>query len=109
MTGARSFLLIESRGEHESPDVPAFLDLGGRLGAADHEIVVFLVQNAVLALARPAALEDLLARGVRVWADERSIADRGLDPDRRPPGVRLGGPPELVRMLMAPDTVPVWH
>jgi hypothetical protein len=106
---SRSYLLIESRGTHESPDVGALFDLGRRLREAGHETVVYLVQNAVFALGRPADLEALLTCGVRVWADEPSLAARGLDPARRPAGVTLGGTPDLVRLLMTPDTVPVWH
>lgn len=105
----RSYLFIESRGAHESPDVPALYDLGGRLRDAGHRVDVFLVQNGVLALGRSGPVEDLLARGVHVWADEYSIAARGLDGTRRPAGVRLGGMPDLVRLLMSADTVPVWH
>jgi hypothetical protein len=105
----RSYLLIESRGAHESPDVPALFEMGARLRDAGHEVCVFLVQNAVLALGRPAVLESLLARGVRIWVDDYSVAARGLDAGRCPPGVRLGGAADLVRMLMAPDAVPIWH
>lgn len=103
----RSYLLIESRGEYESPDVTALFELAVRLCDLGHRVAVFLIQNAVVIRDQSAA--DLAARGVTVWVDEYSIAARGLDPQRCPPGVRLGGVPELVRMLMAGDTVPVWH
>jgi len=105
----RSYLLIESRGGHESPDVAHLFDLGRRLREGGHEITVFLVQNAVFALGHPAELEDLVGRGVQVWVDGYSIAARGLDPGRCPQGIRLGGAPDLVRLLMTQDTIPVWH
>ncbi|MDG4831708.1 DsrE family protein [Solwaraspora sp. WMMD1047] len=105
----RSYLFIETRGAHESPDVLNLFELGGTLRESGHEVTIFLTQNAVLALGRSDPLADLIARGVGVWADDYSIAARGLDPDRRPPGVRLGGAADLVRLLMAPDAVPVWH
>lgn len=87
----------------------ALFDLGARLREQGNPVAVFLVQNAVFALRQRAELDRLLARGVQVWADEYSITARGLDPAARPDGVRLGGAGELVRLLMADGTTPVWH
>jgi predicted peroxiredoxin len=105
----RSYLLIESRCHQESPDVAALFELGTRLRAAGHEVGVFLVQNAVLALGAADTLTDMINSGVQVWADGHAILARGLDPARRPDGVLLGGADELVELLMADDVTPVWH
>jgi hypothetical protein len=103
----RTYLFLESRSDLDSPDVPAALALAGDLRGAGHEVAVFLVQNAVTMAGRTAALGDLAAAGVDVWADDHSLAVRGL-PDPAAP-VRLGGAPDIVRLLMAPGVVPVWH
>ncbi|MGC4809230.1 DsrE family protein [Micromonospora sp. DT228] len=104
----RSYLLVESRTEQESPDVPRFFELGTGLRRAGHPVTVFLIQNAVIG-ARAPAVTSLVAAGVEVWADESSVRTRGLSPDDCPEGVRLGGMPNLVGMLMAAGCVPVWH
>jgi hypothetical protein len=105
----RSYLLIESRGEHESPDVPALLRLGGRLRGGGHAVTVFLIQNAVATLGAGEPWRSLLDAGIDVWADELSLRTRGLGEKQCPPGVRLGGADDLVRMLMTDGVVPVWH
>lgn len=103
----RSYLFLESRSDLDSPDVPVALALAGRLRGEGHPVAVFLVQNAVTMVGRTAALGALHAAGVQVWADDHSLAVRGLP---EPAGeVRLGGAPDMVRLLMAPDVVPVWH
>jgi len=103
-----SYLLVESRSDQESPDVTALFDLGTRLRAEGNEVAVFLVQNAVLAM-HDETVHDLVANGVRVWADRYSILARGLDPEAHPAGVSLGGADDLVDLLMADGTTPVWH
>lgn len=105
----RSYLLIESRSEQESPDVGALLSLGGQLLDNGHQVTVFLVQNAVLGLARSAQLADLVTRGAQAWVDETSLRARMLDETALSPGMVLSGMPQLVRMLMTPDVVPIWH
>jgi predicted peroxiredoxin len=103
----RSYLFLESRSDLDSPDVPATLALAGQLRGEGHQVAVFLVQNAVTMVGRPATLDELHAAGVQVWADDHSLAVRGLP---EPAGaVRLGGAPDMVRLLMTPDVIPVWH
>jgi predicted peroxiredoxin len=58
---------------------------------------------------RSAPVEDLVRRGVHVWVDDFSISVRGFDQVARSPGIRLGGAPDLVRLLMIRDTVAIWH
>jgi sulfur transfer complex TusBCD TusB component (DsrH family) len=104
-----SYLLIESRSDQESPDVPALRDVATGLRAAGHEVTVFLLQNAVITAAVEPSIENLAETGVTVWADHFSVEARGLAGLPRPPGLRVGGMPDLVRLLMAPGTVAVWH
>ncbi|HYC56738.1 MAG TPA: DsrE family protein [Candidatus Binatia bacterium] len=75
------YLLIESRDPFESNDVAYYFDLARGLVAADNEVTLLLVQNAVLA-ARPAAkvpaLRALIAGGVTVLADDFALKERGI-------------------------------
>jgi predicted peroxiredoxin len=77
--------------------------------AAGHDVTVFLIQNAVAMAAHSTCVPDLIRRGVHVWVDDFSISVRGFDGARCSPEVRLGGAPDLVRLLMTRDVIPVWH
>jgi sulfur transfer complex TusBCD TusB component (DsrH family) len=105
---SRTYLFIESRSEQESPDVLATLGLVGGLRQAGHDVSLFLVQNAVTMAGRIGELADLSRVGVTVWADDYSLATRGLP---APPGddIKLGGVSDVVRILTTPGVVPVWH
>jgi hypothetical protein len=105
----RSYLLIESRSDQESAEVATLRRRAAQLCRAGHRVTLFLVQNAVLTGDVTPTLAELLDAGVEIWADDFSLANRGLAGVPRPAGLRTGGMPELVRMLMAPDVVPVWH
>lgn len=106
--GSRTYLFIESRSDLESPDVLTMLTLVGGLRDAGHDVSLFLVQNAVTMAGRIGALLELARAGVTVWADDHSLATRGL---QAPPcdGIRLGGVSDVVRILTTPGVVPVWH
>ena len=105
---ARTYLFIESRSEQESPDVLATLGLVGGLSEAGHDVSLFLVQNAVTMAGRIGELVDLSRAGVTVWADDHSLAARGLQAPAAD-GIRLGGVSDVVRILTTPGVVPVWH
>lgn len=107
--GSRTYLFIESRSELESPDVLSMLGLAGGLREAGHEVSLFLVQNAVTMAGRIGALVELARAGVTVWADDHSLAARGLQAPPAGAGVRLGGVSDVVRILTTPGVVPVWH
>ena len=107
--GSRTYLFIESRSDLESPDVLSLLSLAGGLHEAGHQVSLFLVQNAVTMAGRTAALLDLARAGVTVWADDHSLAARGLRPPPDDGGIHLGGASDVVRILMTPGVVPVWH
>lgn len=105
----RSYLLIESRSDQESAEVATLRRRAVHLCRAGHRVTLFLVQNAVLSGNAAPTLAELLDAGVEVWLDDFSLTNRTLAAVPRPAGLRTGGMPELVRMLMAPDVVPVWH
>ena len=75
------YLLIESRDPFEVNDVAYYYDLSRALVASGNEVTLFLVQNGVLA-ARPSAcsgaLVALAKAGVKVLADDFSLAERGI-------------------------------
>jgi sulfur relay (sulfurtransferase) complex TusBCD TusD component (DsrE family) len=75
------YLLIESRDPFEVNDVAYYYDLSRALVASGNEVTLFLVQNGVLA-ARPSARSGVLAAlakaGVKVLADDFSLAERGI-------------------------------
>lgn len=105
----KSYLLIESRSDRESPDVTALRETAVRLREAGHRVTLFLVQNAVLSDGSRPSLGELVEAGVEVWIDGFSVDNRVPGPPPGPAGARAGGMPELVRMLMTPGVVPVWH
>ncbi|HZM75647.1 MAG TPA: DsrE family protein [Candidatus Limnocylindrales bacterium] len=105
----RSFLLIESRSGLESPDVGAFFNLATSLLDAGHQVTLFLLQNAVLGLTEDVQLAGTMAKGAQTWVDRYSLEARGIDATRLAQGIKVGGPRQLVRMLMTPGVVPVWH
>ena len=75
------YLLIESRDPFESNDVGYYYQLARGLAEQGNEVTLFLVQNAVLAT-RPAAqaaqLHDIIGCGVKIFADDFSLKERGI-------------------------------
>jgi len=76
-----TYLLIESRDPFESNAVGYYYELAKDLVAAGNEVTLLLIQNGVLA-ARPSAhsatLSALRQSGVKVLADDFSLAERGI-------------------------------
>jgi len=75
------YLLIESRDPFESNDVGYYYDLARGLQATGNDVTLFLVQNAVLAvrpLAQAPALRALAASGVKIFADDFALQERGI-------------------------------
>src|SRR5262245_36288163 len=84
------YLLIESLDPFESNDVGFYRDLAVGLARDGSRVSVFLVQNGVLAArrnARATGLDQLAKGGVEVLADEFSLRERGITPDRLTPGI----------------------
>ena len=79
------YLLIESRSPAESGEVAQGCALATALVAQGARVTLFLVQNGVLAArrgARAEGLEPAIRAGVTVLADDFSLRERGIPPDR---------------------------
>jgi len=105
------YLLIESRDPFESNDCAFSCDLALGLAKAGNSVTVFLVQNGVFP-ARKGAKSDLLASllsaGVKVLADDFSLAERGIDAAKLLPGVEPS-PIDVVIDRLADGHKTLWH
>ena len=107
----QSYLFIESRDPFESNDVVFTCELAGGLAKAGHAVTVFLVQNGVLPARRGAKADDLRAlvrSGVKVLADDFSLAERGVDPSRLAAGIEPA-PIDVVVDHLAAGHKTLWH
>jgi predicted peroxiredoxin len=103
--------LIESRDAFESHAATHFCELAIQLKRAGHEVVLYLVQNAVLgvrAKARPLHLHQALAAGIKVLADDLSARERGIAPSDVASGVQSATPDQAVTLLAA-GWKTIWH
>jgi predicted peroxiredoxin len=79
------YLLIASRDPFEYNDVGDYYDIAKGLAQAGNEVILFLVQNGVLPARKSACssvLEEVAAAGVTVLADDFSLRERGITPER---------------------------
>jgi hypothetical protein len=106
-----SYLLIESRDPFESADATFCHDLARRLAAAGNRVTLFLVQNGVMP-ARAGAItpnfRELAEAGIEVLAEDFSLRERGIPPDRLQPGIRPS-PLDLVIDRLAEGAKAIWH
>ena len=106
-----SYLLIESRDPLASSGVQRTYELAVQLRATGSDVVLYLVQNGVSparAGSRRSGLENVLAAGIEVLADEFSLREHGL-----PPLALLGGirpaPIDAVIERMAAGWKAMWN
>ena len=103
------YLLIESRDPFECNDVGYYYDLARGLVQAGNQVTLFLAQNGVLA-ARPsahsAALSSLAHAGVKVFADDFSLQERGIA--KLADGV-AAAPIDVVVDQLAAGHKTLWH
>ena len=106
------YLLIESRDPFESRDTEFLEQTVTDLKERGHEVMVFLVQNGVLA-ARSKARESYLGRlvkaGVTLLADDFSLSERGIENAEMHPGIQPSGIEALVDALVSEKTKAIWH
>jgi hypothetical protein len=104
-----NYLLIESRDPFETNDVLYYYELSKGLLEAGNEVILFLVQNGVLA-ARPsahsAALSALCQSGVKVLADDFSLKERGIS--KLAEGV-VASPIDVIVDHLAAGHRTLWH
>jgi len=104
------YLLIESRDPWESADTRRFHELAISL-ARSQPVTLFLVQNGVLAARDGAAntgVDALKGAGVEVLADEFSLRERGIVPNRVDARVKAAPLDAVIDALAAGRKV-LWH
>ncbi|WP_369182264.1 DsrE family protein [Streptomyces sp. Y1] len=105
------YLLTESQGPWAGPGADRFAEDAVALRAAGHRVVLFLVENGVVAAlpSGPSALHTLLERGGEVWVDGFSLAHRALTADQLLDGARLVEMADVAERLLEPQVRGVWH
>jgi sulfur relay (sulfurtransferase) complex TusBCD TusD component (DsrE family) len=106
-----SYFLIASRDPYTHASARQCYELAARLAGEGHRVTLFLVQNGVLP-ARHGACSAVLAAaahaGVRVLADEFSLAERGID--ARDLSARIAPAPlDAVIDALAEGARAIWH
>ena len=105
------YLLIESRDSFESRDVANWFRLAADLRKHGNDVTLFLVQNGVLAARNGARSDDLTAilkTDVEVLADDFSLRERGIGPNRLTAGVRPA-PLDVIVDRLADGSRAMWH
>ena len=105
------YLLIESRDPFDTNLVNDFTDLAKDLRNQGHEVTLFLVQNGVLPARkspRSQSIADLVKAGVKVLADDFSLAERGINDKRLVDGVKASNVDFIVDE-MAAGAKAIWH
>lgn len=113
---AQKYLLIESRDPFDHADVPYFFKVAKDLTENGDDVVLYLVQNAVLSLrknARPSAIFDWLGErsrtGVKILADDFSLRERGIRKEELIDGIQVSNMDALVDFLMEEKRKAIWH
>jgi sulfur relay (sulfurtransferase) complex TusBCD TusD component (DsrE family) len=105
------YLLIGSRDPFESKDTSRLYGLAGDLARNGDRVTLFLVQDGVLAArgsACSAELSAVASEGVEVLADEFSLTERGISPDRLVAGVSPA-PLDVVVEHLANGRNAIWN
>lgn len=106
-----SYLLISSRDPFESIAVSQLVSLASSLARSEAQVAVFFVQNGVLAVRRGACdawLRDLASAGIRLFADDFSLRERGIPSERVANGVQAASIDVVLDALGDGHKV-VWH
>jgi sulfur relay protein TusB/DsrH len=106
------YLLIETKSPLEGGRY-AF-DLGKQLRALQHEVTIYLLQDAVFAArntfaAGAALLQEAEQNGLTVLADPVSLRQRGVVGNHLAKQVRTSDMDELVDLLMERSDKAIWH
>ena len=107
-----NYLFVESRDPFESRDTRFMEETATALKQRGHKVMVFLVQNGVLATrgtARDGYLDSLAAAGVTLLADDFSLAERGIESGELRPGITSSTVETLVDLLVRENTKAIWH
>jgi sulfur transfer complex TusBCD TusB component (DsrH family) len=107
-----NYVFIESRDPFESRDTDFVAESAGALRQRGNDVVVFLVQNGVLAArknARATYLSQLAEADVTLLADNFSLAERGIEASALHPAVKESSVEALVDLIVAEGTKAIWH
>lgn len=106
------YLFIESRDAFETRDTQFVEETAAALKGRGHDVIVFLVQNGVLA-ARVNLRENYLTRlasaGVALLADTFSLRERGIQAPELAPNIQQTNIETLVDALVEQNTKVIWH
>jgi sulfur transfer complex TusBCD TusB component (DsrH family) len=107
------YLLIESRDPFENRETENFLELVGRLAESGDQVILFLIQNGVLALRKSSLftekIKELLKQNVQIRADSFSLDERAIQERERLDQVILSNLDEILDILMEPGMKTIWH
>jgi len=106
------YLLIETKGPLEGGEY-AF-DLGGQLRGLNHEVTVYLLQDAVFSARKGFKDGERLVAEARknsltLLADEISLRQRGVTRERLADQVKVSTMDELTDLLMERSDKAIWH
>jgi len=105
------YFFLESRSPADSGEIAQSYGLAAALAARGDDVTIFLVQNGVLAARQGARADEIHAAaqaGVRILADDFSLRERGIAPDRLRPGV-APAPLETVIDHLANGAKTLWN
>ena len=106
------YVFIESRDPFESRDCRFVSETARALKESGNEVVVFLVQNGVLAARKKAIgshLPSLSEAGVTLLADNFSLRERGIQRAELGWAIEEAGIDVLVDLIATADTKAIWH
>lgn len=106
-----SYLLVETRDPFDSSDCERFWDLAEGLADHQHDVAVYLAQNAVLATRRSSAKEAAIGRlagKATVLADDFSLRERAIGNEELVGGVGVADMDRLVDLAVGGRKV-LWH
>jgi len=106
------YFLVESKspldgGQHS-------FELGKQLRELQHQVTIYLVQDAVFAArkrfeAGEKLIAEAKAQNFTLLADEVSLRQRGITKERLSEAVRVSNMNELVDLLMEKSDKAIWH
>ena len=104
------YVFIESRDPFESRDTDFVEQTALAIKERGHTVMVFLVQNGVLAARENTGqLRRLAQAGVILLADDFSLRERGIRTEELAQGIQETGIDRLVDAMTQARTKAIWH
>jgi len=106
------YVFIESRSPFDSRDSNFVTQVACALKQRGNEVIVYLVQNGVLAARKKADgshLPVMYEAGVTLLADGFSLRERGIQPAELTPCVLEAGIDALVDLIVTENSRTIWH